>query len=233
MTKRTMKPILIITIILCLLTSVPAVFAEGGDGSGNGQNQNIPFALDKTSIDDGEENVSLTPTIQLDFNKNICNIAVLPNNKKCFHLSDESGRPVAIQLIFPDDQVQQTYKRQVFIKPEAPLKPNTGYRIAIDRVLTAKNGMAIDNAYTLHFTTGTQAVQEKNVILTQLGENSLTYESALSETADSAPVDKQSLDADRQDQGLETATIAKIAAAVILFILIAFSAMLAIKRKRK
>lgn len=225
--------------LLCLLLMPSSAFAENGDGTGggNGQgigaNKNIPLTLEAASISDGAENIAVNETIQLDFNKNVCNITVLANNKKCFHLTDSSGTAVSIKLIFPDDQVQHDYKKQVFLIPSQDLDPDTQYKVAVDSTLMAKNGTTIDNAHTFTFTTGSSRTDKENKVLKKLGENIITYETAYGETADSIPVDKTGLDDVSQDTGTDTAELARAAAIILLLTLFLFSIVLFLLRRRK
>ena len=224
--------------ILCctiLLTSASYSFAADGDGTGggSGENRDILLTLESTSIKDGATDISVNEIIQLDFNKNVCNILVLPTNKKSFHLTDSRGTAVAISLTFPDDQVQHTYKNQVFVSPVQPLEKNTEYRISVDRTLTAKNGTTIDNAYSFTFTTGQSEMDSENSVLKRLGDNIVVFETAYGETADSVPVDKSGLQ-DSQDQGFSTTSIARIAAIVLILIVVAFTVIfIVLKRKRE
>lgn len=230
---------LLLTVLLALALLPVSVFAEGGDGSGGGNsqglglNRNIAPTLEKSSIADNASGVPLNPTIQLDFNKNICNVTVLANNKKCFHLTDADGNAVAIKLIFPDDQVQQDYKKQAFLIPLEDLKPNASYQVAVDSTLRAKNGTLIDNAHTFGFTTGTKRTKEKNQALKKLGENIVTYETSYSPTADSVPVNKAGLDDEDQEQKLDTGFMARIAAIALLLTVIAFTVVILLLRRKK
>ena len=230
----------IITILLCIImASTSSVFADGGDGtgsgdgSGNGENKDIPLTLISSSVKNGDSNVTLNETIQLDFNKNICNVTVLSNNKLCFHLTDADGNAVAIKLIFPDNQVQREYRKQVFIQPAEDLKPETSYRIAVDNTVMAKNGTVIDNAHTISFTTGTHRTDEENKILKDLGDYIITYETASGENANSVPVNKDGLDDVSEESGPDMASIARIAAVVLIILIIAFTAAFIIIRRKK
>ena len=228
-------------LVLCILMAFAAspVFADGGngtgsgDGSGNGENKDIPLTLESASITDGAQNVALNETIQLNFNKNICNVTVLANNKLCFHLTDSDGNAVAIKLIFPDNQVQKDYRKQVFIQPAEDLNPESEYRIAIDNTVMAKNGTTIDNAHTITFTTGIQHTGKENKILKELGDYIVTYETASGENANSVPVNKDGLDDVSEESGPDTASIARIAAVVLIVLIIAFTAVFIIIRRKK
>lgn len=235
---KSFRSILLIAVLVCLL--IPScVSADGGDGTGDGDgqglgiNKDIALTLEKSSVPDGASDVAVNETIQLDFNKNICNITVLSNNKMCFHLTDPDGKAVPIRLIFPDDQVQHDYKKQAFIIPQQDLESNTQYRISVDSTLLAKNGTAIDNAHTITFTTGTGRTDEENEALQELGDYIVTYETSYSETEDSVPVNKDDLDDVSEDTGTDAGSIARIAAAVLIVIIIVFTAVFIIIRRRK
>lgn len=231
--KRTYA-VCFLSLLLLLLTAVPS-FAEGGDGTGggNGENKDIPLTLERASIADGQKDVAVNETIQLNFNKNICNVTVLANNKKCFHLTDADGKAAAIRLIFPDNQVQKDYRHEVFIQPAEDLSPNTTYRLSVDRTLQAKNGTTIDNAYVLSFTTGARRTAEENKILTKLGDFVVTYETAYGETADSVPVNKSGLDDVSQAQEPDTGSIARIAAIILILCVVAFTVIFLVLRRRR
>ena len=238
MFKHSRSKSVIIALLLCFIfifSSIP-VFADGGDGTGdgNGENKDIALTLESSSVANGDTGVALNETIQLDFNKNICNVTVLADNKKCFHLTDENGDAVSIKLIFPDNQVQQEYRRQVFIRPAENLQPYSQYRISVDSTLMAKNGTYIDNAHTITFTTGTALTDEENAILKELGDYIITYETAYGETADSVPVDVTGLDDVSEDQGPDMGPIARIAVIILVLIVIIFTAaVIVIKRKKE
>lgn len=219
---------------------VITAFAANGDGDGNGNgngqglNRNIPLTLESASIEDGQTNVAVNETIQLNFNKNICNIVVLSNNKMCFHLTDPSGAAIPIKLVFPDDQVQQDYKRQAFITPVDDLESNTEYRISVDSTLTAKNGTCIDQAHTITFTTGTHHRDKDNAILKELGDYVISYETAYSETADSIPVKQDGLDDVSQDTGINTAFLSKFLCIIVIQLILIFTIIVVlVKRKNK
>mgnify|MGYP002553089687 CR=1 FL=1 len=220
--------------LLMALTTVPAFAANGdGTGGGNGDRRDIAMTLTSASIRDGDTVIAVNETIQLNFNKNICHVAVLANNKQCFHLTDASGQAVAIRLIFPDTQVQKDYKHEVFIQPVEDLKPNTDYRLTVDSTLAAHNGTVIDNAHIIHFTTGTQRTDAENKVLKELDDYIITYETASGENENSIPVNKDGLDDPAEETGLDTGSIAKIAAAAFIVILIAFTAICLILKRRK
>ena len=182
--------------LLLLLVVTAGAFADVGDqsGSGSGQNSDIPLTLLSSVPGDSASDVLLDTTIELYFNKNICNVSVLENNRTCFHLTSEAGEVIPVTLTFPDDQVQQTYKRDVFLTPKESLQPDTRYRVAVDRTLTAKNGTTIDNAHVFEFVTGEGTGAELPAELAALGELGIrTFDSALPETEDSVPLPQESV----------------------------------------
>ncbi|MCI9598513.1 MAG: hypothetical protein HFE75_14740 [Firmicutes bacterium] len=234
MPQKRIIHICVLAALLFVLCAAPAFGADGdGTGGGNGENRDIALTLESASISDGAADVPTDHTFQLNFNKNICNVTVLPNNKKCFHLTDVDGNAVPIQLVFPDNQVQKTYRREAFIKPVNVLKPDSTYRLSVDRTLQAKNGTVIDNAHTLTFTTGSRKAKEENKILKKLGENVITYETAYGETADSVPVDLSGLDQDSGEAGPDTDSIAKLAAMILVTLVLLFTVIFLYLRRKK
>lgn len=222
--------------LICLFMLSPlCVFAEGdgaGTGSGSGQNRDIPLALEHCSVSDGQTGVFVNETIQLDFNKNICNVTVLSKNKTCFHLTDAQGSPVSIELIFPDEQVQRDYRRQVFIRPISQLQENSSYKLTVDRGLTAKNGTLLSSACSISFTTGSGRSDEENQILKALGQNRITYETAYEETADSVPVNKEGLDDPAPEKKPDTGFLAKAGAVILILLIIGFTLILRFVKAR-
>lgn len=189
---------------ICIFTIslfVQPVFAEGqGNGTGGGKAE--PLKLISSSIEDDSTNISLNPTIQLDFSKNICNIKVYEINKDAIHLTSVHGKTIPIKVSFPDDQVQRKYKEQIFISPKSPLEKNTQYRLNIDRTLKSKNGDLIDNAYNILFTTGTNSTLEENPLLKSLGTSIITFEGSSPENEYSRVLTKDQLLYEEEDKPL-------------------------------
>lgn len=194
--KKGIKIITAFTICLLLITiSAPLAFAGNGGGNGGGTgngagngtggNDDIALTLVSSSIKDGDNNVPLNPTIDLQFNKNVVNLAVKDNNSKCFHLVDNAGKSVTIKIIFPDDQLRSDYKEQIFITPDQNLAPNSKYTLYIDNTLQAKNTKSIDNAYMIAFTTGSAVTTDVNASLKDLADDVQIYTNTLPTAAGS------------------------------------------------
>ena len=209
---------------LIMIMAMPAsvVFASGGDGSGGGKNKNLPFKMDYCSVENGAQDISLNETIQMDFSKNVCNVLVLADNKKCFHLTDEDGNAVTIRLTFPDDQVQHDYKRQVFITPVEEMYPLSEYKLSVDNTLKAKNGKTLEEPVVIKFTTGTVTTEETNVILDTLGENIVSYESNL-------PV----IEDEVEEDGEGTNILAMSIAGIVVILIITATVIFAVIRNKK
>ena len=223
---------LVLTLVF-ILASAGSVMASGGagDGSGQGKNKNIPLTLRKSVPADEAQDVPVDITIELHFNKNICNFSVIENNKECFHLTDESGNVIPVTLTVPDDQIQRTYKDDAFLTPKKPLEPGTRYRVAVDSTLRAKNGNSIDNAHVIEFTTGDKGGARVPAVLKELGEMQiLTYEIAYPENENSVP--KAQPDAvDEPESGISMRTVSIIAVCAIVLIIIV-SGLIAVKRRK-
>lgn len=145
------------------------------------------LVLTSSSVENGARNVPVNPLIQLDFTKNVVNFAIVRENNRCYHLVESGGASIPIRIIVPDDQMQQSVKRNVFIRPEENLRPDTIYTLAVDNTLVAKNGDSIDDAYNIVFKTGTQVSDKENSLLTGLGSNVLSFVSDLPMNENSLP----------------------------------------------
>lgn len=174
--------VLFLALLVCAF-SIPAAAVTTSteefqvQASKNDEDASMPFTLVDCSIDRGEIDVATNVLIQLDFEKNVVNISVLENNRSCFHLVDAEGKSVAIQVIFPDDQLQKEAKRTIFIQPVEPLSELSAYVLSVDNNLLAKNGTHIDQAYQVDFTTGTAQAAQENEVFDSLGDNIIVYES--------------------------------------------------------
>lgn len=228
----------ILTLSLCLLFAFTvSSFAEDGDGNGggNGANRDIPLTLVDSSVADGQGGVAVNVTIEMDFNKNVCNVTELADNSRCFHLLDQNGESVDAKLIFPDTQVQRDYRREVFIQPVQNLSANTAYQILIDDTLQAKNGTCLDRSYRLSFTTGNSQTEDGNEKLQALGDYVITFD-----TSSAEPV---SAGADSQGSALDDPSAARgpnlnVLSAAVVIVLLAAAAILTIivlriRRRRK
>lgn len=150
-----------------------------------GDSDKGPFTLLSCSLSPDQNDVATNVLIQLDFDRNVVNVSVLEHNLTCFHLADPDGNSVAIQVTFPDDQLQQKNKRTVFLQPVESLAPLTRYVLAVDNCLLAKNGTHIDQAYNVSFVTGTEEQPQENALLESLGDYVRTYETDLPMTEQS------------------------------------------------
>lgn len=149
-----------LTVILALAIIFVApllAFAEG-DGSGGGQNQ--PLALLTSTPADGARNVARDTEIKLSFNKNVVNMSVQANNRKCFTITQGQNN-VAFNVVMADDQVQPEGKRDIILVPKSSLLPGTSYKVTISSGLQAKNGSAPTQAVSITFTTAGAAPQEQ------------------------------------------------------------------------
>ena len=146
----------LIAAVLIMLTFASSAFAEGGNGDGTGGGKDKPLALESSSIANGAKNVSLTPEIVLNFNKNVVHFTVKENNMKCFSMTESGGKAVPVDVIMGDDQVDPSIKRTVTIKPKSSLEPETTYILKIGKDITSKSGVNLGKDYYISFTTGGQ-----------------------------------------------------------------------------
>jgi len=141
-----------------------------------------------SSVSNGARNVPLNPIIQLNFTKNVVNFAVAVQNASCFHLVDNNGVSIPINIIFPDDQMQRDVRRSIFVTPEENLHPNTIYTLAVDNTLISRNNDRIDDAHNITFKTGAQISDNNdNPLLISLGMNILSFSGNLPMNENSVP----------------------------------------------
>lgn len=228
-------------LLIALLVLVPAQPAFAANtrttDSENGDDDSSSFTLETCSIKNLDSNIPLNPIIQLNYNKNVVNTAVAQNNIGCYHLVDKNGESVSIKLIFPDDQLQQDVKRNIFITPEADLEPETTYTLIIDNSLMAKNGSYIDKAYKYTFTTGTSRSEESNTLLDSLEDNIVVYTSNLPPSEASSP-DSQSdaqaspISEENTESSIDTQTLSYIILAVVIVFIVILIVFQILKRRK-
>ena len=153
-------------VLIVLSFAVPA-FAEGGNGDGSGGGKDKPLALESASIANGAQNVSLTPEIVLNFNKNVVHFTVRDNNMNCFSMTDSKGNSVPIDVIMGDDQVDPSIKRIVTIKPKSSLEPGETYLLKIGKDITSKSGVSLGRDTYISFTTAAKPSTTKSLQIKQ------------------------------------------------------------------
>ncbi len=148
--------LLLITVFLVVIPL--AAYGEGGDGSGNTQGVFKPLGLVSATLDDGTsiidaDNIPLKPKITMHFDKNVVYLIYWERNKRCFHLYDENGKELALNLSKIDDTVDFSKRQYIWVEPKEALSPGTGYKLYVAPDLLAKNGGS-----TLAMTTNNQGV---------------------------------------------------------------------------
>ncbi|MFO1446098.1 Ig-like domain-containing protein [Bacillus sp. Bva_UNVM-123] len=150
--------ILLFILILFSLSIGQIASAEGGTGGG----KNEPLTLSSSSISDGATGVSLKPEIVLTFSKNIVNMKVVENNKKCFSLQTEDGVKVPINLFLADDQIEFEKRNDAIITPVDNLTQGTTYFIVVSGSLTSKSGISTGKETRISFTTKGEKPEPNN-----------------------------------------------------------------------
>lgn len=141
-------------ILMIIFAASVSSFGLDGDGEGGGQNQDDPLILVTCNIQDNQTGVPIDTKIQLEFNKNVVNMTVAENNKKCITLSGEEGNVVPIGIQMGDDQVDPTIKRLITIVPGAALEEGKTYTLTISGDFRAKNGTSLGVPIILSFQAG-------------------------------------------------------------------------------
>lgn len=156
--QRILKIKLTLFLALAMLFSVPFMALGEGDGSGGGQNQ--PLALLTSAPADGARDVAPNAQIKLSFNKNVVNMSIQANNRKCFSITQGQNN-VAFDIVMADDQVQPEGKRDIILVPKTSLLPGTSYTITVAPGLQGKNGSTLTEAVSITFTTAGAAPKEQ------------------------------------------------------------------------
>ena len=203
-----------------------AAAAEGNaDGSGDQDAKGEANTLQSSSIVDGDSNISTEPVLELIFTGKVDDITVLPSNKDCFHLQDTAGNVQALEVLFPDTQVQNRFLNHVFLVPSAPLAAGQEYTLTIDGSVADKKGHMLGQSLQIRFATATDetyAVMKDNADLLSLGEDVLSYSTSLppSENIDTAAEAQSDADANTSAaSGPSVRTIILVAVPVLLLLL--------------
>ncbi|MCM3763671.1 Ig-like domain-containing protein [Neobacillus niacini] len=147
--KTRLISLLFFFLIVGLLTG--QIASAEGDGTGGGKSE--PLSLVSSSIQNGATGVPLKPEIKLTFSKNIVNMTVSDNNRKCFSLLSETGAATPIKVIFVDDQINPEGRDDAVIVPNDNLSPGTTYTLVISSALKSKSGATTGKETKITFTT--------------------------------------------------------------------------------
>ena len=157
MIKRITIKLLLTAIFLLFSVTIAVLASGGGDGSGGGGGDGSGGAnhpeLVQSSIRDGQADVSVNVTIDLVFSNNVVHFSIAENNKRSFAMTDEHNAAIPIDVIMGDEQIDPSIRRNISVKPSAPLEYGTRYTLVIQRSLVARNGNAMAADVTLSFTT--------------------------------------------------------------------------------
>ena len=216
---------LTLLLTLSLFCAASAAGSADGSGSGNGDAKGEANTLQSSSIVDGDSNISTQPVIELVFSGKVDDITVLAANKDCFHLQNAAGDVQALEVLFPDTQVQNRFQNHVFLVPAAALAAGQEYTLTIDGSVADKKGHTLGQSLQIRFTTATDetyAVMKENEDLLSLGEDVLSYSTSLPPSGNVGTADDTQIvsDADASAaSGPSVRTIILVAVPVLLFLL--------------
>ncbi|MEG1583499.1 MAG: Ig-like domain-containing protein [Anaerovorax sp.] len=157
MSKAKRRTTFFITLVLIFALFSGSAFAfgdaeSGGGGTGQGGGGGVPIEVTETYPQNQGTNFDVNGTILFGFSKNVINLAVSESNRQCFSMVDSRGNKVEFQVIMADDQIEPQKRRDIGIKPTAPLKAGETYEIRVSQNLRSKGGDTLAGAYTLKFT---------------------------------------------------------------------------------
>ena len=99
-----------------------------------------------------EEGIRLTE-LELFFSKNVVNMMVSENNKKCFSLFNDAKELVPVEIRMADDQIEREKRHIVKVIAQNPLEPGKSYQLIISPDLEAKNGIKLEKQVKINFVT--------------------------------------------------------------------------------
>lgn len=137
-----------IVALVCLLAFcvyITPVFAQGEQSDSPGEPGKKPLKFVGITLKDsdteveGASDIPTSPEFKLEFDKNIVNMLVWENNRKCFSLSTKDGENIPINVTKIDDTVSFSDRHYIFLKLIEPLEPGTTYTLKVAPELLAKN----------------------------------------------------------------------------------------------
>ena len=99
-----------------------------------------------------EDGLRLTE-LELFFSKNVVNMMVNENNKKCFSLMNKDGDKIPIEIQMADDQIERKKRHIIKIIVQKPLEPVKAYKIIISPELESKSGLKLEKQLEMEFVT--------------------------------------------------------------------------------
>ena len=201
----------ILVAVLCFCSPQPTTGAENGgngDGSGGGANSGQALRLTASSVVDGQSDVPIDATFDLEFSNNVVNLSIAANNRNCFVLRDGGGSEVPVAVVMGDEQVDPTVKRNISVVPAAPLEPGTVYTLLIKKNLSAKNGNTLTKDLEITFATaGTKAPAPPTA--NEAAEETKAPDTVTGESQRGAAATTE--EAEQLDSGEEVATVTETA----------------------
>ncbi|GIM29238.1 hypothetical protein CPJCM30710_19040 [Clostridium polyendosporum] len=168
-------------IIIYLFSTTVCAYGQGEGMPGSSGVKPLSFVsctLEDGSKIDAEDGITVEPKFILKFDKNIVNMLVWENNRKCFSLSTGGNVNIPIVVSKIDDTVDFDHRQDVFIKPVNALEFGKTYYIKVGPQLISKNGQStIGSAtggkdLTISFKTKKQEItkdkeNENNAVVTE------------------------------------------------------------------
>lgn len=174
--------VVLLAVVFCLAIMAAPALSGQGDGSGGGQGN--PLILVSSNPADGQKDVELPVLINLSFSKNVINMTVSDNNRKCFSLYSADGLLVPVEVIMADDQIEPEKKRDISVKPLHDLKPGTSYKLKISQELRSKSGVCLEKPVSITFVTKGRPSSEESSGSAGIAAQSGTSSSTAANKAD-------------------------------------------------
>lgn len=143
--RNTILWITALILVLVFFVYIPTALAQGEQSNSPGEPGKKPLKFvgvtlkDSGAKVDGASNIPTSPEFKLEFDKNVVNMLVWENNRKCFSLSTKDGEDIPVSVTKIDDTVSSSDRHCIFIKPVTTLKPGIAYTLKVAPELLAKN----------------------------------------------------------------------------------------------
>ena len=138
---------LLFLVILFFALSFPGAAEQESSG------KNPLFIQGYRMVDALNEEGNRSTEIELFFSKNVVNMMIHDNNKKCFSLFNEDEEIIPIEIQMADDQIDREKRNIIKIIAQKPLEPAKAYKMIISPELESKSGIKLGKQIEINFVT--------------------------------------------------------------------------------
>jgi len=138
--------------LLIFLTTIFLILCFSSLAQQNNSEKNPLVLVGHRMVDELNEEGLRSTRIELVFSKNVVNMTVSENNKKCFNLKSKiDGEEIPIEIQMADDQIEREKRNIITIVIQKPLEPLKAYQIIVSPALESKSGEKLGEQLELEF----------------------------------------------------------------------------------